>query len=161
MGLKTAIVRVPVWGKRDDGKEFVITEMPAARAEKWALRMFLALKGNAAGDIAPEYAAMGTVGVFIVGLNTFLHATPQFEALEPLLDEMMECITIVRDPRHPEVSTKLLETDIEEIETRAWLRAEVLSLHVGFSVADAFWRFLGSLSTTMASLTQNPSTSQP
>lgn len=143
-GRKSETVTVPDWGARDAGKRFLITEMAAARAEKWALRMFVALKGT--GSEIPEgMARLGIVGVALAGLNVFLRSEIRPEVLEPLLDEMMTCIQVVRDAAHPDVATQLSsDDDIEEVQTRLWLRSEVLRIHTNFSVAEALSRLISA-----------------
>lgn len=47
MSRKTLIYQVPAQeGNRDAGKRFLIEEMPATRAERWAMRALLALMGG-------------------------------------------------------------------------------------------------------------------
>ena len=58
---KSEIVAVPAWGGRDAGKLFKITEWDAMRAEKWAWRMALALKGTS-GQLPENVARLGMVG---------------------------------------------------------------------------------------------------
>lgn len=138
MARKSETVRVPAWdGNRDSGKIFVVTEMPAAAAEKWAMRAFLMLKGS--GERIPDNVqGLGMVGVAILGLNVFLQGSIKPGDLEPLMDEMMTCVKIIRDPKHPEVVTDIVsDDDVEEVKTRLWLRSEVLRLHTGFSPAEA------------------------
>jgi hypothetical protein len=157
--LKKQDVTVPQWSGRDDGKVFRITEMPAAQAEKWAWRLFIAMKGTTA-QVPPEIAQLGMVGVAIRGLNSFLAADVRFQDIEPLLDEMMTCVTRVRDPAHPDVATNLIDGDVEEVQTRGWLRSEVLSLHVGFSVTDALLTLICQVMAPVPALS-NTQTSQP
>lgn len=136
-GRKSETVKVPLWGGRDAGKLFRLTEMPAARAEKWALRLVLAMKGTSAA-IPESLAPFGMVAVAIRGINSFLASDVDFNKLEPLLDEMFECVKMVRDPAHPDVISDLVsDDDIEEVKTRGWLRSEVLRLHTNFSFIDA------------------------
>jgi hypothetical protein len=142
MGRKVEDVVVPQWGLRDDGNTYRITEMPAAAAEKWAYRLFIVLKGTT-GQVPDDVARLGMVGVAIRGLNVILEADIEFEKFEALLDEMMTCVQIVRDINTPDpttgmpLATKLLPDDIQEVQTRAWLRSEVLRVHTGFSFAGA------------------------
>lgn len=144
---KKEIVAVPkLGGGRDDGKTFMIDEMSAAQAEKWALRMFIALKGTSAA-VPDDVARFGMVGVAIRGLNAFLAADVRFVDIEPLLDDMLTCVRIVRDPHHPDVATALMSDDIEEVQTRVWLRGEVLRVHTGFSVAEAFSLLVSAIKT--------------
>ena len=151
-GRKTRTVTVPStgenWsGKRDAGKIFLITEMPAMEAEKWAYRAFFALKGT--NERIPEnIAAMGMVGIALVGLNTFLQADIKPEVMEPLLDQMMGCVKMVRDNRHPDVATPITGTDdILEIQTVLWLRSQIIELHTDFSPADALWTLISAMRT--------------
>lgn len=150
---KTETVVVPKWeGNRDSAAErqYLITEMPAAQAEKWALRALLMLKGS--GERIPDdVTGLGMVGVAILGINVFLRGNIDTNALEPLMDEMMSCVKIVRDPRKPEVATTIVsDDDIEEVQTRLWLRSEVLRLHTGFSPADALWKLISAIQTVSA-----------
>jgi hypothetical protein len=39
----------------------------------------------------------------------------------------------------------VLEDDIEEVATRWWLRSEVVSVHVGFSPAEALLKLVASI----------------
>lgn len=152
MARKQKTVIVPTWdgSNRDSGKAFLLTEMPAAQAEKWAVRAFLALKNS--GERIPEnYAGLGMVGVAIIGINVFLQGNVRMDDLEPLMDEMMVCIQAVRDPKHPNVATALVEGDIEEVATRAWLRGEVIDLHTGFSLADALLSLVSAISSASSS----------
>ena len=136
--MKTEDVRVPEWpGGRDNGKVFRITEMRAAQAEKWGWRMLLALN-RAGGEIPQNVQNLGMVGVAILGINTFLRGNIKFEELEPLFDEMMECVQAVLDPKkHSEVAMKIPLDHVQDARTIAWLRSEVLRVHTGFSPAAA------------------------
>jgi len=108
---------------RDNGKVFVLTEMPAARSEKWAMRALLALQR--AGVEIPDDAVQN--GMDALGkLN--------FHEVEYLLDEMFDCIQIKPDPKLSAVRD-LIDDDIEEVKTRILLRKEVLELHLGFTLA--------------------------
>jgi hypothetical protein len=141
----------PSWG-RDQGKALLLTEMPAAKAEKWAMRMFLALKGSES-QIPLEVKSLGMVGVAIIGMNIILRSTVKFEDLEPLLDEMIDCIQAIPDHSNVTTARKLLPGEIEEVSTLAWLRSEILELHTGFSVADALSKLISEVLTATKSLT--------
>jgi hypothetical protein len=150
---KQKIVTVPnepSWG-RDQGKTFLLTEMPAAQAEKWAMRAFLALKGSDS-QIPTNIQSLGMVGVAIVTLNVFLRASVKFEELSPLLDEMLDCVKAVPVKNDVTSARPLIPGEIQEVATLGWLRSEVLELHTGFSWADAIAKFYSEISTTMASL---------
>lgn len=158
MARKTKAVVIEAEG-RDRGKHYLLTEMAASQAEKWAVRVFLALAkagvevdddtraGGMAALAAPGIAAVTPSSQESVDAHpddkpTFARRGIQvlgrlnFADAEPLLDEMMGCVQAVPDPARPQVIRPLLESDIEEVATRALLRMEVLQLHVGFSLAD-------------------------
>lgn len=149
MARKTKIVHVPVPApeerqNRDAGKCFLITEMDAVRAEKWAARALLAI--TAAGvDIPPDVIKMGAGAVVAAGFRALL--TMSFIDAEPLLDEMMTCIAVVPDPRRLDVVRPLDADDIDEVQTLLLLRSEVIEIHTGFSVA-AFLSTLGKAAPT-------------
>ena len=117
---------------RDATKAYSITEMPASQAERWAFRVFQALARSGA-DIPDHVAGAGMAGMAAVGLRALAN-TPYHEAAE-LMDEMFQCITIVRDKSHPDMTFPLMEEDIQEVSTRVLLRTEVFELHTGFSLA--------------------------
>lgn len=118
---------------RDKGKIFLITEMPAAKAEEWAMRALLAVTrgGLDIGDAEGQ----GMAGIARLGLQSLTKLS--FEDLKPLVDEMFECVVICPDKRNLGVSRSLREDDIEEVSTRLQLRAEIFTLHTGFSLAEA------------------------
>lgn len=117
---------------RDKDKVFVLTEMAASQAEKWAARAVLALLKS--GADLPETSGMAELAV--AGLKA-LGQMP-WELAEPLMDEMFACVKIWSDPSRTDVLPRpLVENDIEEIATRIHLRAEVFSLHTGFSFGAA------------------------
>ncbi len=119
---------------RDSGKVFVLTEMPASRAESWATRALLALMAN--GIEVPEgFDRMGMAAMAEIGIRAL--SGLKWEVAEPLLQEMWECVQIMPDPGKPHVVRRLIEEDIEEIMTRVKIRAEVWKLHTGFLKAVA------------------------
>ncbi len=134
MARKTAVVQITAEG-RDQGKSYVITEMPALKAEKWAWRAMIAL-GRSGIDIPDGAEKGGMAALFVTGVATMMRTN--FDDIEPLLDEMMECVAIMPDPAsHPEIVRPLVASDIEEVKTFFTLRMEVFKLHTGFSLAGA------------------------
>lgn len=129
MARKTTTVTIARAG-RDAGKVFLLTEMPATQAEKWAARAFLALAKSGV-EIPDDIATAGLAGIAAVGVKAFTGVS--FEAAEPLMDEMFGCVKIIPDPSKPMVVRALIEDDTEEVATRLQLRQEVLALHVDFS----------------------------
>lgn len=142
-GLKTEIVTVPRWESgRDGGKMFLLTEMDAVRAEKWAMRALLLLRGSDQ-RVPDSVAGVGWERIAIIGINVFLSGSIKFGELEPLMDEMFECVQIIRDPKNIEHATPIVSaTDIVDVRTRLWLRSEVLRMHTGFSPAVALSRLM-------------------
>lgn len=119
---------------RDQGKVFVLTEMPASRAESWAMRALLALMAGGV-EVPPGFDRMGMAAMAEMGIKALVGL--KWEVAEPLLAEMWSCVQIMPDPSKPHVIRNLIEEDIEEITTRIKLRAEVWKLHTGFLKAVA------------------------
>lgn len=127
---------------RDAGKTFLLTEMSADKAERWAIRMVMAL-ANAKVEIPEGSLQAGMSGLAAIlthGVRSL--AGLKYEAVSDLLDEMMTCVQFKPQgpsPGSPELPPQQLFADpncqIEEVKTRLWLRMEVLELHLGFSLA--------------------------
>jgi len=117
---------------RDKGKVFHLQEMDADQAEWWAIRTISALV-RANPDLASSYIeGRGMAALAMAGVQALMMLDP-IDA-KPLLDQMMECVSIKPDPKNPNIIRKLLPNDIEEIMTRVKLRSEVFTLHTGFSL---------------------------
>ena len=117
---------------RDKDRVFRITEKSAMDAEWWAARVLQAVaKGGV--DIG-DLEGLGMQGVAVLGLKGIVKMDPR--DAKPLLDEMMECVVAVPDPiRNPAFVVSLANADpIEEVKTLIQLRAEVFTLHTGFSL---------------------------
>lgn len=157
MSRKTKIIQINDDG-RDFGKAFVLTEMPAMRAEKWAQRAFFALS-NANYQIPESVVQLGMLGVLYVGLNALANAS--FSDFEPLMDEMMTCVQWI-NPQNPDIlPRRLIETDIEEVETILRLRREVLELHLGFTMAEGLSRLRASAMSSLKTTPTSPGSSEP
>lgn len=133
MARKTEIVNVTSEG-RDKGKQFIITEMPALRAERWAFRALLALAHS--GVQLPEGAADGGMAVLASAGLQALNSL-DFEEARPLLDEMWSCVQIVPDPKNQSIVRLLViregeGDDIEELTTIFQLRERIFRLHTDF-----------------------------
>lgn len=125
MARKVLTYKVPQAG-RDQGKTFVLTEMPATQAEKWAIRLFLAMAKSGL-DLPESVTESGMAGLAKMGLELLVKVN--YADAEPLLDEMMACITIQPSPG---ITRDLVDDDIEEVATRIRLRQEIFRLHVDF-----------------------------
>lgn len=136
MARKTIVVEIPDTDDsgRDRGRRYLITEMPASAAEKWAVRAFLAL-GQSGVDIPDDVRAGGMAAFAAVGFQ--LLGRINFTEAEWLMDELMKCVQVIVPPAENalEVTRRLIESDIDEVRTRIRLKVEAFSLHVGFSLA--------------------------
>lgn len=132
---------------RDKGKVFKLLEMPSSQAEKWAMRVFIGLSRS--GVEVPDNVRNSGMAA-IVQLGFKMMANIRWEELEPLVDEMMDCVAYLPDPSKPTIVRNLIEDDIEEVMTRFWLKKELLKLHAGFLFADD-----PSTSTTGSSVDQH------
>lgn len=114
---------------RDHGKTFLLTEMSAAQAENWAMRVLFALMKSDV-QLPENVTELGMAGLAQFGLRAI--SGLEWQVAEPLLAEMFTCIKVIPDPTKTHVSRDLVEDDIEEIQTRFKLRMEVFSLHTDF-----------------------------
>lgn len=132
MARKTLRVTVTDEG-RDKGKTFVLSELPADQGERWFVRAMLALAQSGA-DISPDQLAGGAAAFAALGVQAL--GGVAWPSLEPLLDEMFECIAFQpADHRIPaQTIAPGANSQIEEITTRFALRVAVLELHIGFSL---------------------------
>lgn len=121
---------------RDKGKTFVLTEMPADQGERWALRALLALT-NAGVELPDGAENAGMAGLAAAGIRAL--AKIPFQAAEPLLDEMFQCVQYQHNKKGAPLQEIIpgANSQIEEISTRIALRVAILELHTGFSLADA------------------------
>lgn len=127
MARKSIIYRVASGG-RDQGKSFVITELPARQADLWGIKVLAAL-ANSGVPVPEEIVGSGLAGVAALGIPQVLRFN--FPEFEPLIAELLSCVTR-KDPEDPQISWPLSDNDIEEIPTLYELRREVLILHMGF-----------------------------
>lgn len=129
------------------------------------MRMMLAANSGA-GELPLNLVGVGMEGIAIIGINAFLRGNIAADTLVPLLDELLQCVKIIRDQKHPSVVTDLVsEDDIEEVATRMWLRGEVLTLHLNFSVGAAlsalYKKIMEKSSSDLSSQPTTPSESPP
>jgi hypothetical protein len=124
---------------RDKGKMFILNEMPATQAEKWAARALLAMAKSGI-DVPDDIAASGLAGIAALGIKAL--GGMSFADAEPLLDEMFSMVSYVTDPtrgikRGYGGVGPIIEDDIEEISTRLRIRKELFFLHTNFSMPGA------------------------
>lgn len=148
MARETRKVVITDPNSRDRNKMFILREMPAAVAEWWAIRALIVM-GNSGVQMPTGVMESGLAGLaamermkgtasalFAIGLRILPGVNAR--ELKPLLDEMMECVTYQPPGNFP--AQAILEgemSQIEEVSTILRLRAEVLELHLGFSLAGA------------------------
>lgn len=133
---KTETVTITSEG-RDKGKAFLITEMPALKAERWAFRALLLLAHSGAELDMPEDAQNGGMAAFATaGLKSLQKL--DFEESLPLLNEMWSCVQVIPDPKsnpmimRPLTVNEMEGDDIEEVPTILHLRERIFRLHTDF-----------------------------
>lgn len=114
---------------RDKGKQFIITEMGARPAHRWATRALFALISGGV-EVPDNVTDMGMAGLAAIGMNGLNGIS--VEKAEPLLDELLTCVTVLPDPSRPEVVRALFDEDVEEPVTYFKLQKEALMLHLDF-----------------------------
>lgn len=131
MARKILTLKIDAAG-RDNGKVFVLTEMPARAAHSWATRALFAVM-NAGVEIPDDLTAGGMAGIAAIGLQA-LGRVPSAVA-EPLLNELLTCVDAMPNPGNPAITRRLIDDDVEEVATLFRLQKEVLALHVDFFTA--------------------------
>ncbi len=141
---------------RDQGKVFHIKEMPAMQAEQWAMRALMAVARSGV-DIG-QAASGGMQALAYLGIEAITKV--HFEDVKPLLDEMLDCVSVKPNLKNLAIVRPLMEEDIEEVQTLLQLRKEVLNLHLGFSnPADQSKSTLGTSASNSSNIpiSQDPS----
>ena len=127
---------------RDKGKKFLLTEMPATKAEDWAIRVMLAL-GSANVDIPDGALQLGMAALAEIGLKKLFAVNAA--DIKPLLAELMECVEFIPNPQKPQVKLgyPMFENQVEEVSTLLMLKWQVLSLHLDFSLTASLSESIG------------------
>lgn len=136
-GRRTATVSITREG-RDQGGVFTITEMPSIQATEWLIRaMQLLIRSGA--DVPPNIMQQGIGGFITMGLGTILTGLGKapWHEVKPLLDELLGCVDTYQAPGAvvPINRWDVIKTQINEPTTVLQLHEEVVSLHLGFSLA--------------------------
>ncbi len=117
---------------RDQGKTFVITEMPSDVGERWASQV-LYLFAQAGVNVPDNAKGAGMAGLAATTGVDFLTIAQERALLDPSLDSMWDYVEYLHNPQHPPQKIQAGDAcQIEEIRTRKKLREEVLRLHLGF-----------------------------
>lgn len=136
---RTETVTIQDEGGRDHGKTFVLTEMPAIPADKWATQALSLIMANGLKVAETEMtagmeglaAAIGPDGG--TGLDA-REAMAIVTALQhPSLESWWDCVQYQHKPNQPPMPIDKGENcPIEDIATIGFLRFRVLALHTGF-----------------------------
>lgn len=131
---------------RDLGKHFLITEWDALTADRWIQRVTYAVV-NTGGTLPMDLKSAGWEGILILGINSLLRGDMNPDVMIPLGEELLQCVQIIPDKKFPDKSLRRaeLEGDIEEVQTRWWLRDQVVSVHTNFSFAAALSRLVSQI----------------
>lgn len=120
---------------RDQNKVFVITEMPARQAMKWATRALVALV-HAGVSVPDEIVGSGLAGIAAAGFGQLSNL--KFADIDPLMDELLSCVQYRSDPvKNPTFTRPLFEDAVEEVSTYFQLQKAAFDLHTGFLQAVA------------------------
>lgn len=136
---------------------FLLTEMAAFPAASWAIRAGLAL-AKAGFVISDDVVKRGWESLAVAGFNAL--AGMQYAELKPLLDEMVDCVQIIRDHKKSDFAQPLMENDVEEVMTVFRLYREVWDLHTVFLLAAMKSKSTSTSETSEAApVSQNTRTS--
>jgi hypothetical protein len=113
---------------RDKGKEFILTEMPALAAERWATQA-LSLLANAGLQLPEGASDAGMAGLAAVTIR----GLPALKALQdPSIESWLDCVQYQHSPNMmPQKIFQGMACQIEEIATVNFLRMKVLEVHIG------------------------------
>ncbi|MBG5919432.1 hypothetical protein [Providencia stuartii] len=114
---------------RDAGMTYLITEMPIAKADNWAMRALFAIV-NGGVDLESVNPNMGMLGMANVAIKALAGIDPKVGI--PLLDELLECVQVV--PSGGNARALLLDSDVKDLTTMFTLRKEALAIHLDFLV---------------------------
>lgn len=142
--LKTNEITITAEG-RDKGRRYFVTEMPAVKFARWVTRaVFSIQKGG--GNVPANVLEEGFAGLVAFGLQAI--ASCSFADAEPLLDELMDCVQFLPDPKSREPRPgKLMSNEVDEWMTFFTLRREVIELHLGFTIAAEWLKYRQRLAT--------------
>ena len=144
---------------RDKDKVYRVVEMDARSAEDWGEEA-LSILSLSNPDLGPDSVGHGMQGVFNAGVDRIIGGGGvRFREMKPLLDRLMAQVQRVPEPANPNFARPIVDEDIEEWETRVFLKREVLQLHVNFSRLADLWRLLSGGPTNSTNSASTPATS--
>lgn len=118
---------------RDEGKTFLITEMPLLKADKWASKALFALMRGGQGieGIDPKNGMMEMAKVAISAFKN-LNNDEGMELINELLFDCVQIVPTGGEPRQVE-----WESEVEDISTMFNLRLESFKIHIDFLIAGS------------------------
>lgn len=118
---------------RDAGKKFKIQEMGALKIERWATRALMLLAGSNI-DLGVDKDKLkgveGWANIAKAGLSRLSEL--EFEKIEPLLQELLECCYFITDNIETKLTYTNVESIVEDMSTLFKLRQEAFGLHFDF-----------------------------
>lgn len=160
--LRSATVTITRDG-RDKGGVFTITEKAAIPATEWFLRAAQLLVRSGA-DVPPHIMQMGVAAFISMGLGTVLTGLGKapWAEVKPLLDELLGCVTSYQPAGGTVPLTgPVIWTQVQEPATILQLHEEVVSLHIGFSLATRLSTYREIVAGMILALTPNTEISTP
>lgn len=137
MARREAVVTITAEG-RDKGKLFHIRELSAVVAEDWFARA-LQLLVRAGVEVPPNILEAGAMGFVTMGIGACLTGLGKapYPEVKSLMEDMYPCVVGYQEAPGPTWVTILpvILDQVEEVGTLIKLREEIISLHLGFSLA--------------------------
>ena len=162
-GLRTGRVTIARAG-RDQGGVFELQEMPALQASEWFIRAMMLLARSGA-DVPSDIMNNGPAGFLTLGIGTVLTGMGKapWGEVKTLLDELLACVVSYQPPGgvSPISHRGQIFAQIAEPSTILQLHEEVVSLHLGFSLAAKLSSYRALVATMLTDLGETTETSQP
>lgn len=162
MPRRTQAVLITAAG-RDNGKTYHIEELAAVAAEEWFMRAMQTLL-RAGIDVPPNILSEGPMGFVTLGIGACLTGLGKapYEEFRTLTDQMLPCIVGYQETaaaiRIESLPVILAQT--EEVSTLVYLREQIISLHLGFSLAAKLLSYREAVAALINGLGLNMPTSQ-
>ena len=115
---------------RDNGKEFIITEMSAWDADELAQDLFRSMGESGFSGIPADVIAMGCAGLATLGLNVISAASP--EVARKLRDRLMSTVQIVITHEGSRQVRTAKPVDFEEVSTIRQVMDKVFKVNFDF-----------------------------
>lgn len=120
---------------RDQGKEFLITEMSAWDADTLAQDIWRAMGDAKFTSIPADVIAMGSAGLATLGLSVLSASKPEVAAA--MRDKLLGTVEVVITSEIGQQVRKVLPIDFEEVQTIRQLMDKVFEVNFGFLAVAA------------------------